>query len=331
MGILKILNMRKYWKEILFFGALTAYFLYGLSPDLTWMSIGADQINYVVAALYNAPAGLSGNPLYILLGSLFVRLPGNDFWNLGLLSALPAVGTCIVIFLLVRRFTNSKAAPYIASLVFASSFPVWAESVIAETYLITALVSSLVIYFCLTKHYFWMAGMMALGVGLHPLGIWVAIPCLVYAWWQEGKNFNLAGRIIGIALCGFLFRLRDVFTTPATTNLFFMQNPYENLLYSAGGYFGNAVIPIQPTLQRVWEDFTVLGSSLWAMVFAGFTFKKDPKVILLWIIFGLTVFFPFSSLYPQWIKYMFMPILPLSILVGLGVDKLLGWEVKKCI
>lgn len=314
--------MKKYWKEVLFFSVIAAYFLYGLSPDMTWMSIGADQINYVVAARYNAPAGLSGNPLYILLGSLFVKLPGNDFWNLGLLSALPAIGACIVIFLLVRKFTTSKPAPYIASLVFASSFPVWAESIVAETYMVTALVSSLVIYFCLTKHYYWMAGMMALGVGLHPLGVWVAIPCLVYVWWVEGRDLKLVSKIVGIAVLGFAFRLRDFFTEPATTNLFFMQNPYENILYSAGGYFGNAVIPIQPALQRLGEDFAVMGSSLWAVVLAGFTFTKKPSVILLWVILGLTAFFPFASLYPQWIKYFFLPILPLSVLVGLGVDKL---------
>lgn len=320
--------MKKFWKEILFFSVITAYFCYGLSPDMTWLSIGADQINYVVAALYNAPAGLSGNPLYILLGSLFVRLPGSAFWNLGLLSALPAAGTCIVIFLTVKKFTTGKFAPYIAALVFASSFSVWAESVIAETYMITALASSLVIYFCFTRHYYWMASMMAVGVGLHPLGMWVAIPCLVFTWWQEGRNFKLVGKILGIAVFGLVFRLRDVFTTEVTTNLFFMQNPYENLLYSAGGYFGNAIIPIQPTLQSLWEDFAVLGSSLWAVVFAVFTFNKKPGVMLLWIIFGLTCFFPFASIYPQWIKYFFLPILPLSILVGIGVDRLNLEDIK---
>lgn len=315
---------------IVFFSIVAAYFLYGVSPDMTWMSIGADQINYVVAAQHNAPAGLSGNPLYIMLGALFVRLPGNDFWDLGLLSALPAIGTCIVIFLTVRKFSSSKFAPYLASLVFASSFPVWAESVVAETYMITAFCSSLVIYFCLTGRYYWMAAFMAVGVGLHPLGIWIALPCFIYSLLDRRKELGLtvdetakfAGKLVLIILCGTVFRLRDLFTEPATTNLFFMDNPYENILNSAGGYFGNSVIPFYPTSQRIWEDLCALGSSLWAIVFAGFTCTKDRRFILLWVIFGLAVFFPFASLYPQWIKYMFLPILPLSILVGLGVDRL---------
>ena len=187
---------------------------------------------------------------------------------------------------------------------------------------LTAFVSSLVIYFCLTKHYIRMAVMMALGVGLHPLGIWVIVPCMIYSWWIEGRKPRFALMIMGIAACGFIFRLRDVFTEPATSNLFFLQNPYQNLLHSAGGYFGNSVIPIGPTLQRIWEDFVVFGSSLWAFIIAAVVFVKRRENVLLWIIFGLAVFFPFASIYPQWIKYMWLPMLPLSILVGLGLDKI---------
>ena len=316
-------KIRKYWKQTLFFGAITAYYCFGLSPDMTWLGIGADQANYVVAAKFNAPAGLSGNPLYILIGSLLVRLPTNPFWSFGLLSALPAAGTCVVIYLITRRLTKSALAPYIASAVFASSFAVWAESVIAETYLITVLVMSLVVYFCMTKRYLTMGVMMALGLGLHPLGMFFVVPCLVYSWWVEGKDPKLVGKVVGIAMVGLLFRLRDVFVEPATSNLFFLENPYQNLLFSAGGYFGNAVIPIGPTIQRLGEDISVLSSSLWAIVPAVLGFlTKRKEVYLLGAILGLTFFFPFSSIYPQWAKYMVMPVLPLAILVGMGVDKL---------
>jgi len=314
--------MKRYWKEIIFFCTIAAYYLYGLSPDMTWMSVGADQLSYVVAAKYGAPAGLSGNPLYILLGSLILHLPGNPFWVVGLLSALPAVGTCIVIYLIVRRPTTSKAAPYIASLVFASSFVVWSESVIVETYSITVLVMSLIIYFCFTKRYYWMGGMMLLAMGLHPLSIFAAIPCLIYAWWVEGKDFNLAGKIVGIALIGLLFRFRDVFSVQVTENTFYGQNPLQNILYSAGGYLGLSVIPIQPTLQRVWEDFVVLGSSLWTIPFVAVALlTKRKEYILLGTIGFLGFLFPFSSIYPQWIKYMIIPTLPIAILAGFGFDK----------
>ena len=315
--------VRKYWKQILFFGAITAYYLFGLSPDMTWLGIGADQANYVVAAQFNAPAGLSGNPLYILLGSLLVKLPVNPFWALGLLSALPAAGTCVVIYLITKKLTRSAFAPYLASLVFASSFVVWSESVIAETYLITTLVMSLIIYFTITKRYLVMGMMMALGLGLHPLGMFVAIPCLVYAWWVEGRDFKLVGKIIGVMLIGLVFRLRDVFTEPATSNLFFIENPYQNLLVSAGGYFGNAVIPIGPTIQRLGEDISVLSSSIWAIgpAVLGFLTRRK-ETYLLGIILAILFFFPFSSIYPQWAKYMLMPVLPLAILVGIGIDRL---------
>ena len=95
------------WFTVVFFTAIFGAFLYGLSPDMTWMSIGSDQGSYVVAALHNAPAGLSGNPLYILLATLLLKLPGNPFWLLGLLSALPMAGTSLVIFLIVKKLVKS--------------------------------------------------------------------------------------------------------------------------------------------------------------------------------------------------------------------------------
>ena len=313
---------KKYWKEVIFFGIITGYFLYGLSPDMTWMSIGADQGSYVVAALHNAPAGLSGNPLYILLGSLLLKLPGNPFWLLGLLSAIPVALTCIVVYLIVKKYTVNKIAPYIASLIFATSFVVWAESVIAETYGITLLASSLVIYFCLNKRYFWMAGVMALTLGLHPLAMFITLPCLAYTVYVERKS-KLFWQIVGITAIGLVFRLRDFFTVSPTANTFFAQNPIQNILFSAGGYFSLPVIPLQPTLQRIGEDFAALSSSLWVLPFViVILLTKKKEFVLLGVIAVLSFFFPFSSIYPQWIKYLLMPMLPIAILAGIGIDKL---------
>ena len=150
--------LKTYWLQILVFGAILGYFCYGLSPDMTWVSIGSDQGSYVVAALHNAPAGLSGNPLYIMLGSVLLHIfsKSNPFWMLGLLSSVPMALTCIVIYFIVKKFTTSKIAPFIASLAFASFFAVWAEGVIAETYGISLFVMSLVIWFCVNRKYYWM-------------------------------------------------------------------------------------------------------------------------------------------------------------------------------
>jgi hypothetical protein len=315
--------LTNHWIEILVFSCITVYFCWGLSPDMTWCSIGSDQGSYVVAALHNAPAGLSGNPLYILLGSLITRLPGNPFWLLGLLSAIPMALTCIVIYFIVKKFTTSKLAPYIASLAFASFFAVWAEGVIAETYGLSLFVMSLVILFCVNRQYYWMAAMMALTVGLHPLSILVDFPCLWYAWWIEGHNFKLAFKIVGITLIGLVLRVRDLTTHPASANVFYSQNPFQNLLYSAGGYFSLSVVPFGPTLQRIGEDFAALGATLWCIVpIVASYFTKRKVVLLLGVIGILAIFFPFSSIYPQWIKYMCIPCLPVAILAGIGIDKL---------
>jgi len=44
------MGMKKYWKEVLFFGIIVAVYVQGVAPDMTWMSLGADGVDYTVAA-----------------------------------------------------------------------------------------------------------------------------------------------------------------------------------------------------------------------------------------------------------------------------------------
>jgi hypothetical protein len=312
----------KHWFKVLFFAVIVGYFLYGLAPDMSWESLGADMASYVVAATTGAPAGLSGNPLYILLGSLLVRLPTNPFWSLGLLSTIGAVGTCIVIFLIVSKLTVSRWAPYIASLVFATAFAAWAESVIAETYTLATLIMSLTLYLAITRRYYWMGILMALSLGTHPLALFATIPCLVWLWFDK-KDLGLIGRVLGIAAFGLLFRVRDFIAQPVTANLFYADNAYENILNSAGGYFGVSVIPFAPTWQRIQEVYYGLGSSLWTVPFAIVALLSRKKEVYLLVSVGLLAgLFSSMSIYPQWIKYLIIPTLSLAILAGIGIDRL---------
>lgn len=297
-----------------------AYFVYGLSPDCTWMSIGADQASYVIAAKYNASAGLSGNPLYMLLGGLLLRLPGNEFWLLGLLSAIPAALTCVVIFYIVKRLTVNLFAPYIAALAYATSFVVWAEGTIAETYTLTALIGSIIIYFCVTRQYYKMGIAQAFGLGTHPLIIFTIIPCIAFIWFDK-KDFKLMGKVIGLTAFGLLFQIRNLFITAVPTdNLFFLDSPYDTLFKGFGGYYGLAVDPFWATTLRVQETWIVFGSSLWTILFVLIAiFTKRKEALMLGASAILALSFHFCGIYPQWIKYMSVTMLPIAILAGYGI------------
>lgn len=317
--------IKREWFTILFFAVAIAYFLYGLAPDVTWMSIGADMSSYVVASKYGSPGGLGGYPLYLLLGSLFTKLPFNPYVSMGLLSVLPTVGTGIVIYKIVKESTTSRFAPYFSSLVFYSAFIVWAESVIVETYSLSTFVMSLVIYFCLKKNYKVMGIMQALCLGLHPLTIFAILPCTVYAWWDRGKDWKVFWQVVGITSLGLLFQLRSLFVSYKTANIVFQDNPIEVLINSAGGYFSLPVIPFKPTLDRIEDELPIFLNLLWVLPFVILgSWRPSKNTWLLLSCLILSFFFTFSSLYPQWIKYLVVTILPLSILAGRGfarVDK----------
>lgn len=101
--------MKKYWKQILFFGAILGVYIAGVAPDMTYVSMAGDMFWWVPCAQNMWAAPLGGYPTYIMLGWIFERLPSNEFWNLGLLSALSAVGTCIFIYLIIGHLVRPSS------------------------------------------------------------------------------------------------------------------------------------------------------------------------------------------------------------------------------
>lgn len=103
---------KKYWIEILVFVAIAVYYVVGVAPTMTFMSLAGDGYDYVVGATNMWSVRPTGYPTYIMIGWLFERLPGDPFWNLGLLSALCAWLTCIFIYLSIKHFTPSRIAAF---------------------------------------------------------------------------------------------------------------------------------------------------------------------------------------------------------------------------
>src|SRR5205823_10700661 len=86
----------------------------------------------------------TGYPLYMLLSHAFLKLfPfGSIAYRMNLLSAICGAGAVALIFLLMRRFTHSRLAGLIATLMFAFSVTFWAQAVIAEVYAFHMLLST---------------------------------------------------------------------------------------------------------------------------------------------------------------------------------------------
>lgn len=107
-----------------------------------------DSAEFSAAAYVLGIVRATGYPLYLLLGKAFtVLLPIGDVgFRLNILSATCAAGTVVLLYHLLRRLTQRRAAALATALMFAFSYYFWAQAVIAEVYTLhTLLMISLVL------------------------------------------------------------------------------------------------------------------------------------------------------------------------------------------
>ena len=266
--------MKRYWRQILFFGAILAVYIAGVAPDMTYVSMAGDMFWWVPSAQNMWAAPLGGYPTYIMLGWVFERLPFNEFWNLGLLSALSAVGTFIFIYLILGKLTTSKWAPYIGAATCAGAFIFWTQSVIPEVYTFTILLAVAMTYAVLTKHYYIAAGIGAFSLGTHHLIVFAIIPLLGYVYYKN-RNRKQIVKLIGIGSLGLLAYLQTYLSygpwaTPAASNL------------RGLGLIGG--LPVSMTLDKLRDFIPVMvvsiGTGLALLPFS----KKSPEAVLIGLI-----------------------------------------------
>ena len=154
----------------LFLGGL---YLYTLAPGLTWAFDGADGGDLVTAAATGGVPHPSGYPTYLLLASLFLKLPfGSLAYRTNLLSCVCTVAAALVIYKIVRSIDHSMFSAAIAALAFGTFPLVWSQAILTEVNALNALFAALLLYFFIAgvsnPRMDWMGGItMGIGLGNH--------------------------------------------------------------------------------------------------------------------------------------------------------------------
>lgn len=274
---LTMLAMRVNWHIVGLIGVGVVAFTYFVSmtaTDITWVNVASDAPDYLIATKFWRIAHPTGEPLYLILGGLWLRVfPfGAEYWRLALLSAIPAAATAILLY----HHTRNLLAP----IVWMASAIVVSQATVAEIYGLTVCLMVLGWHLHQTGHKALAYVALGLGCGVHH---WAAIMlAAVFAWdWAASlktKAPSVRYLLLAIAV-GAPWYLYIVLANREPYFSIGGNSPmdYMSYLFSQGGLFGGlSVLLGQPV--RVSPDFLMRFGDFARVVGAGFGI---PALILL--------------------------------------------------
>src|SRR5207247_914317 len=135
-----------------------------------------------------------GYPLYFAIAALVLRLAGGEPAHaLNLTSAIESALACGVLSLVAAELSGSAIAGLASALLFAASYTMWSQSVIAEVY------------------------------GLHALS--VALTLWLVFWWEARPSLTRLGVFFAVYALGFGHHLSMILLAPAYAFFFLSTAP----------------------------------------------------------------------------------------------------------
>ena len=178
----------------LFFPAALVFLLGAgyLASLLPGIGASGDTIKFQFVGKILGVPHATGYPLYTVLNYLFVTLfPfGSTAYKANLLSAVCAVGACVMLFKLLRLLGVGNVVALVSALAFGFSRAFWSLAVVAEVYTLLVLFMAAVSYFLIKWHlqrrdrdFYLATALYALSFGNHLLAITLlpAFAFLVFA------------------------------------------------------------------------------------------------------------------------------------------------------
>lgn len=314
---------------IAFFAVISAIYIAGVTPDMTWMSLGGDSFDFVVSSDEMRSARPTGYPLYIMTGWVFEKiLPFNLFWNLAFLSALSTLLSGLLIFLIVKHLVRDEGtsytrplAPFIATAAFVGTFLVWTQSVIPEVYTFTTFFMLLGTLLVFKKHYYWAAFVLGLGIGTHHLIVFAILVLGIYVWRLRSRgeikiNIPLILFIMalgGLAYLQCVFCVKEPVETSRGLSVIFTQ--------TTGSTPMAFQLPLESTPERLWEFFLVIMVGIGVTLPTLFFLPRTREVIVLAAMALMITAYYLFSFPPQWVTFLVPAIAFTACLVGVGAAR----------
>jgi hypothetical protein len=307
--------LKRHWKKIALFGALFSAYLVCSAPDVSWVTpLGDDLGDIMLGPSYMRPIHSPGYPLLAFLGWIFVHLPGNDFWNMALLSNLSFAGSAFLIFLIVQKLTDNSYSPYIAAITFGAAPLVFGQAIVSKgpEYGLAILLCLLTYYFIKVGRNYAAAIAAALTIGTHLIAVaFVALLFIVYL---------RKPRYIAIALSGLVMY---AYVPLALRPPFGQSNPTGNSIE----LLLDEVLPVVMTLhrdgllERMKELALIVVSGLGLGLLVPIKFGDTDSKILLGFS-SLLFFYCLTVGYSAHVEYMVFVLAFVAIVIGKEFGKL---------
>src|SRR3990167_3287047 len=293
-----------YWKIALIFALALAYFAFMLPRDITWVSVGSDGPDYMLAAKYFRVAHPTGEPLYTLLGAVGVRLVrmGSEGWRYSLLSAVFSAGTAAILYAATRRI--------VAPLVYLASGIVVSQSTILELYAPVTFFIVLAWWLHDMGYRAWGYAAIGLGLAVHHLAGFMFLGLLGKDYIQK-QSLWTAGWAILIGLPWYAYiplANRPPYVSVAGESL----ADYKSFFLSQGGLLGGlAVLSERFALsedfrERLWDLARILlalGPGLVVLMLAVKAGVRGRRMLLPTVMLGITAYW-FTDLDPRVYTYL---------------------------
>jgi hypothetical protein len=301
-----------------------------LPQDITWVSVGSDGTDYMIAAKYLRIAHPTGEPLYIMTGALWMRIIpfGTEWFRFALLSAVFSAATAGVLYYATRS--------YLAPLIYATSAVVISQSTVIELY---SMVTFFIVlgWFLHSRGYrHWGYAVLGLGLAVHHLAGFVFLGMVLQDLLRkESIKPALMAILVGAPWYLYIpFANREPYVSIAGAHIMDYVKYFSSqsflwggmaLLDPANNIIGKTIA--QDTWTRLWDVTRIvlgLGPALLLLIPAMRERLKVKDTLLPLLIILVTAYYA-TNLDARVYTYMVIPVAFAAILAGNYSHKLPKW------
>jgi len=269
-----------------------------------------DCFNFVWAATTLGTPHLPGYPMKTLLDIVTIRIPVlSEGWRMAWFgSTIPAIISCILIFLIVRKLTDNKWSPYVASVSLAGCGAFFAQSIIPEVYTFS-IMCMLATYWAFVHK---KEKTTAVWAGITATTSPFAFPAVFFmVFFGVRKRWWWIPVLIATALYSYCVFRNDSFA-PAVPYLL------DQMWFK---YIGAA--PIAQLLYRSRDTFILLCVGFGLALIPAFMFLKDlKKNWMFWLFVIIPVFWWLTTDTEASYVHFLLAFPWIAIAAGLGLDKI---------